>query len=159
MGAQTNFVQRMKGFMHSVANTTAASAAAVDGMFAETILLNLGQTDDADNATFANGHLIVTSHQDCKLEAAYLCPVLAVTNATGHDVVITIQTNGATVATFNSNAAVSGAAAINAATAIGVNTTNSFLDAGEACKVAWTQADAANNTVRGASIQLVFKKV
>lgn len=158
MSSQSNVISQLKGFLHGAGANASDAAAAVQNVHLEHVALHLGAGVDGTNANFANSHVTFAPAVDRKLVAVKLLNKVAVTNVAGDDIVITVITNGATVVTYNTNSAANGSAniAVNSCTDLGINTANSFANANTVTRVAWTQADAANNTLRDATFVLVF---
>jgi hypothetical protein len=156
MSVTTNIVAKFKQLFHAAGANSNSVSDAIDALNDFYIDLKIPNGFDGNAASAAaNASVTVPVFVDAKLIGAKLSTTTAIANTTGDDVVITVATNGVTVATFNSNAAVSGAVAANGVANITVTTTNSFVDAGEKILVAYTMGDVTNNYPNGIlSLQL-----
>lgn len=137
MSVTTNIVAKMKQLFYNAGDNSNAVSDAVDifNDFEVTLFLN---TD--------NSIVCYSPPVDCKLVGAkILAGVTNITcNTAANTTVYTINTNGVTVNTFNTDAK---SADIGAGTAynLTVNTVNSFVDAGEICKVTLVNDQAGDD--------------
>lgn len=161
MSAQSNVVAQLKGLLHSVGANTNDSKGAVDNTLLRYVTFFLGGGDAGDNALFLNSKCTFVPTGDMKLESVKMSNPTIVTNVSGDDIIITVTCNGATVVTYNTNASANGSAniAADSVTDLGINTANSFVNAGTQCRVAWTQADRANNNLQGVTFTLALRPI
>lgn len=151
MSVTTNILTKWKEFFYNTGSSEIAVSNAVTNFHSTTLSVKLPTgTDGNTAAAAANGSLVLTVPVDCKLSASYYAngPV-ALTNATGDDIVVTVSTNGIACSTYNTNAAAQGAVAANAIGTFSTNTVNSYVDAGEKILVVYTMADNTNNYLNG----------
>jgi DNA/RNA-binding domain of Phe-tRNA-synthetase-like protein len=158
MSVTTNIVAKFKQLFYNAGDNSNAVSDAVE-QFNDFFIAVQVPAEPAGNAyaAAANGSVALTVPYNAKLVGCNICTTPAVTNATGDDIVITVTTNGATAATYNSNASAQGAISANSVGAFSVNTVNSFIDAGEVCKLAYTMADNTNNYLNGV-VTITFRR-
>jgi len=158
MTTTSNLIQKQKQAGHAAASTSNAVSDAVDVLndFYLTVQLPTG-SDGNTTVTAANDSVAVSVPLDCKLQNAYLTATAAITNTAGDTILVNVATNGVAAITFDSDDLAATAAA-NSATALTVNTVNSFVDIGEVVLVSYTMEDNTNNYLEGI-LTLGFRRV
>ena len=163
MSVTTNIFSDMARLFHSCGSNQAAAnavSALEDKVYEirdQILVAHLPSiTDGNAAAAAANGSITMTSPFDCKLIKAYLCTTPAITNATGDDVIVGINTNGVTACSYNSNASAQGAIAANSVLSFS-DPSNGYVDTGEVIKIYYTMADNTNNYLN-AKVVMQFRR-
>jgi hypothetical protein len=150
MSVASNVLTKMKQLWYNTGANSEVVATAVDNYHG--CILSCRLPNGADGALVnaaANGSVVMTVPFDARLMTASYTPTTATTEVAGDDVIITVSTNGVAAASYNSNAAAQGEAAVNAGMALSMTTVNSYIDAGEVLLVAYTMADVSDNYLDG----------
>jgi hypothetical protein len=158
MSVTTNVIAKMKQLFYNAGDNSNAVSDAID-QFNDFFIAVHVPAEPAGNAyaAAANGSVAVTVPYNSKLVGCNICTTPAITNATGDDIVMTVTANGVTSASYNSNASAQGGIKANSVGAFSMTVTNSFVDAGEVCKLAYTMADNTNNYLDG-YVTLTFRR-
>jgi hypothetical protein len=134
-----NVIVKFKQLFYNAGANSAVVNDAVDG------IMDTDYVATVSGATnMANAAVTIIPSKDIQLISCKMVPRTAILNTAADDIVVSIKTNGVTVGTYNSNATASGAVAADAIHTISINTTNSFVDAGEKLSVVYTLADTQN---------------
>lgn len=153
MSVATNIVTKLKQLAYNAGSNSNSVDTAVDQLMDYRIAIAVptaaGMMGGANLNAQANDTAVLAIDANSKLVGCNFSAATATTNTAADDIVITVRTNGATAATYNSNAAAQGACAANGVVAFSVNTTNSFVDAGESITITYTMADVTNNYLDG----------
>lgn len=137
MSTTTNILRGLKQLFHDKGSNSTDVSDSVDNLSALTVTVPVSAS--------ANTSLAYQADEDLKLVSAHFAAAAEVTSAAGDDVLISVVTNGVTVASYNSNTSADDELAANSYTDLSVDSSNSFVDADEYCNVTITSADATNN--------------
>jgi len=155
MSDTTNVIAKQKALYHDANSSNVSDA--VEAM--HDIILNVKIPTGSDGNTAvaaADDSLVTTLPVNGKLVSAYFATTVDITNEAANTIALTVKTNGITAISFDSDDLAATVSANSIAT-LTVDASNSFLDAGEACLIAYTQQQVAENYLEG-ELVLTFRR-